>query len=104
MWKHNVEQGRPQMTIRRMLFAFWIPKATNTHSQFVIHIAFPLQQWFHESVSVVRYMYAIYVCVYIYKCVCVCVYIYIYIYMCVWGGTQKFPELLKKIIKIFVQV
>ena len=32
-------------TIRRMRFALWIPKAANTHSEYVILIAFPLQQW-----------------------------------------------------------
>jgi len=35
--------GRPQMTTRRMSIACWIPKATNTHSQYVILIAIPLQ-------------------------------------------------------------
>jgi len=29
-WK-NVERGRPQMTVRRMRIACWMPKATNTH-------------------------------------------------------------------------
>jgi len=36
------------MTIWRMRFACWIPKTTNTHSEYVILIAFPLQQWSHE--------------------------------------------------------
>jgi hypothetical protein len=31
MWKIIVESDRPQMTIRRMRIACWIPKATNTH-------------------------------------------------------------------------
>ena len=57
MWKNIVERGRPQTTIWRMRIACWIPKATNTHSQYVIVIAFPLQQWLHERVSVWRYMY-----------------------------------------------
>jgi hypothetical protein len=30
MWKNIVDPGRPQMTIWRMRFACWIPKATNT--------------------------------------------------------------------------
>jgi len=34
--------------IRRMPFACWITKATNTHSECVILIAFPLQQWLRE--------------------------------------------------------
>jgi len=45
MWKNIVEPGSPQMTIWRMRIACWIPKATNTHSQYVILIAFPMQQW-----------------------------------------------------------
>ena len=28
-----------------MRIACWIPKATNTYSEYVIHIAFALQQW-----------------------------------------------------------
>jgi hypothetical protein len=35
MWKNIVERRRPQMTIWRMRVAFWIPKATNTHTQVV---------------------------------------------------------------------
>jgi len=34
-----------------LLFACWIPKATNTHSGCVILITFSLQQWLHEHVS-----------------------------------------------------
>jgi len=34
-----------------------VPKATNTHSKYVILIAFPLQKWLHESASMLRYMY-----------------------------------------------
>jgi hypothetical protein len=29
--------------------------ATDTHSEYVTLIAFPLQQWLHERVSVLRY-------------------------------------------------
>ena len=36
MWKNIVERGRPQMTIWRTRIACWTPKATNTHSQYVI--------------------------------------------------------------------
>jgi len=49
------ERDRPQMTIWRMRFAGWIPKATNTHSQYVILIAFAEQQLLHERVSLLRY-------------------------------------------------
>ena len=43
------------MTIRRMRIACWIPKATNTQSEYVMLIAFPLQQWLHEHVSMLGY-------------------------------------------------
>ena len=33
------------MTVLRMRIACWIPKATNTHSDYVILIAFLLLQW-----------------------------------------------------------
>jgi hypothetical protein len=32
----------------------WIPKVKNTHSEYVILIAFPLQQWLHERASTLR--------------------------------------------------
>jgi hypothetical protein len=48
--KNIVERGRSQMTIRRMLIACWIPKAKNTHSEYVMVIAFPLQHWLQERV------------------------------------------------------
>jgi len=51
MWK-NVGWVKPQITVWRMRIACWITKATNTHSEYVIHIAFPLQQKLHESASV----------------------------------------------------
>jgi hypothetical protein len=48
-WKNIVELERPQVTIWPMRIACWIPKATNTHSEYAIIIAFPQQQWLHES-------------------------------------------------------
>ena len=51
MWKHIVEPDRPQMTILRKRIACWIPKATNIDSEYVILIAFPLQQWLQERAS-----------------------------------------------------
>jgi len=45
------------MTIWCMRFAFWIPKATYTYSEYVILIAFPLQQWLHERASMLRCTY-----------------------------------------------
>jgi hypothetical protein len=43
--------------MQRMCFACWITKLTDTHSEYVMLIAFPLQQWLHERTSVFRYMY-----------------------------------------------
>ena len=57
MWKHIVEWDRPQMKIRRMRVALGIPKATDRHSEYVIIIAFPLQQRLHERASMLRYTY-----------------------------------------------
>jgi hypothetical protein len=54
-WKNIAAPGRPQMTTRRMRIACWIPQSTNTHSEYVILIAFPLQQWLYESSVMLRY-------------------------------------------------
>ena len=40
-----------------MRLACWIPKATNTHSEYLILTAFPLQQWLNKGVSLIRYTY-----------------------------------------------
>ena len=53
MWKNVVEPDRQQRTILRMHMAYWIPKATDTHSVHVIFIDFPHQQWLHERSSFV---------------------------------------------------
>jgi hypothetical protein len=42
MLKNIIEPDRPQMAIWRMRIAAWIPTATNTHSEYVLLIAFPL--------------------------------------------------------------
>jgi len=42
MWKNILELERPRITIWRMRIARWIPKGTNTHSEYVILIAFSL--------------------------------------------------------------
>jgi hypothetical protein len=35
--------------------ACWIPKATNTHTMYVIVIAFSLKKWLHGPTSMLRY-------------------------------------------------
>ena len=41
----------------RIRFTCWITKDTNTHSEYVILIAFPRHQWLHERASMLRYTY-----------------------------------------------
>ena len=57
MLKNILEPGKPQMTIWRMRIACWIPEATNTHSEYVIRIAFPLQPRLHARPSVLHYTF-----------------------------------------------
>ena len=47
MWKNIVERGRPQI-IQRMHIECWITLATNTRSEYVMLITFPLQHWLQE--------------------------------------------------------
>jgi len=49
MWKNIVEPDRPQMAIWRTHIACWIHKVTDTHSGYVILIAFLPQQWFTNA-------------------------------------------------------
>jgi len=39
--------------------ACWITRATNTHLYSVVLIAFPLQQWLHECMSMLHYKYIV---------------------------------------------
>jgi hypothetical protein len=57
MWKNIVQPDRPQITIWRMCIAYCITKATDTHSEYVILIAFLRQQWLRERASMLRYTY-----------------------------------------------
>jgi len=49
------------MTIWRMYIACWIPKATNTHPEYIILIAFLLQQCLHERHSTLPVLLFVYV-------------------------------------------
>ena len=44
MWKNIVEPDKPEVKVWCMHIAFGIPKATNTHLQYVTLILFPQQQ------------------------------------------------------------
>ena len=54
-WKNIVEPDRPEMTTWRKRIACSIPKATDKHSEYVILIDFPQQQWLYEGASGLRY-------------------------------------------------
>jgi hypothetical protein len=58
MCKNIVELDRPQMTVWHMHIACWKPKATNTHSEYVIFVSLPPQQWLHKCASMLLYTYA----------------------------------------------
>ena len=45
------------MTIWRVRITCWIPKVSNTPSEYVILFAFLLQHWLHERASMLRYTY-----------------------------------------------
>jgi len=45
--------------IQHMHFACWITKATDTHSEYVIQITFPWQEWFCEHTSMLYYTYRV---------------------------------------------
>ena len=97
MWKSTVQPGRPQMTAWSKRITCWIRKFKNIHSEYVLPIVFPLQQWLHERSSMLRYMYipclvlsqytALF-CVNLYNISCITwlgVYIYIYTgYVCTY--------------------
>ena len=55
--KNVVEPDRSRMTVWRMRIGYGIPKATNTHSEYVILTAFSLQLWLHELACILRYTY-----------------------------------------------
>jgi hypothetical protein len=47
----RVRQATVDNIIRRMRFMCWITKATDTHLQYVILIAFPRQHWLRKHLS-----------------------------------------------------
>jgi hypothetical protein len=60
MWKYVYVRTRKATggnIMRNMNFACCVTKATNTHSEYVILIAVPLQQPLHERSLTLRYTY-----------------------------------------------
>jgi hypothetical protein len=51
----TARQATHDNIIRRMRFACRVTKAAYTHSEYVILIAFPRQQWLHERALMLRY-------------------------------------------------
>ena len=54
MCENIVVAGSPQTTIRRMRTAYWIPKATDIHSEYAIFIAFLCSRACTNAPSVLR--------------------------------------------------
>ena len=59
LWDNGKEHGAARDNTddnitRRMRFARWISKATYTHSEYVVLIAFARQLWFRERASMLR--------------------------------------------------
>jgi len=52
MWKNFVQPNRSYVTTFCMHIAYLVPKATNTHSEYVTRTDFPLQQWLKERACV----------------------------------------------------
>jgi hypothetical protein len=52
----RARQATDDNIIRRMRIAYWITKATNMHSEYVIFIHFLLQQWLRERTSTLHYI------------------------------------------------
>jgi hypothetical protein len=52
-------QATDNNIIRRMRFACWITKATDTYSEYVIIITFPRQQWLRERAPILRHTYIV---------------------------------------------
>jgi len=78
-------------------------KATNTYLEYVIIIAFPLQQWLHERASMLRYTYISCPVIRDMECVYCAVrtgYLYIIlrfahtVYLCVLCGSENKQRLL----------
>ena len=55
----TARQATDDNIIRRMRFTCWLTKATDTHLEYIILIAFPRQKWLREGASVLRYMYTV---------------------------------------------
>jgi len=73
MWKNIVESGRPEVTIWHMCIVCYIPKATYTHSEYVILLSSAtVVAQMHFSVILYLHCLSCVICVYmrlLYVCV-----------------------------------
>ena len=66
MWKNMVQPDRLQMSIWCMRIICWVPNAADTHSEYVIFIAFPRLQRLRERVLLLRvYVHCLSCCMYL---------------------------------------
>jgi hypothetical protein len=61
MWKNIVQRDRLQVKIQdgTCVLHAHLPRATDTHSQYVILIVFPLQLWLHAGLYVTIYVHCV---------------------------------------------
>jgi hypothetical protein len=83
----TARQATGDNIIRRMRFACRMTKVTDTHSEHVILIAFPQQQWLRERSTMIRYMYVVSLVF------TLTIYTYIYIYAHTHAHTRKHTNL-----------
>jgi hypothetical protein len=55
MWENIIVRGRPRITVLLMRNARSNPQSRNTHSEYVILTAFPLQRWLREDAIMLPY-------------------------------------------------
>jgi hypothetical protein len=55
----SARQATYDNIIRRMRFACWITNAADIHSEYVMLIGFPCQQWLRERASCYVYTYSV---------------------------------------------
>jgi hypothetical protein len=85
-WKNGrAGQNTGDNIIRRMRFACWITKATDTHSECVILVAFPRQQRLRERASMLGYKHT--AC--LVKFMCFTIQQLVFWYICGWATQQS---------------
>ena len=57
MRKNMEGPDRSELTIRPIRFTYWVTKATDTHSEYVILIPFPQQRWLQEWALLLLFKY-----------------------------------------------